>query len=97
MAINRLLITGCTGGFCLALALLLHIGIHVYAVGRNESLLNELKTAHDIILLIVADVATEASRAEYINKSIQKSRYLLFTMRRLPTYCVSRIGAIIIA
>ena len=67
MAINRLLITGCTGGLGRALALhFSHIGIHVYAVGRNESLLNELKTATTLIQPMFADVATEAGQSRNI-------------------------------
>lgn len=62
--INRLLITGCTHGLGRALSCeFSQTECIVYAVGRNEALLNNLAQTSSQIRPILADITTEKGRA----------------------------------
>ncbi len=69
--IETLLITGCTQGLGHALALKFsNIGCYVYALGRNEQILEELSCFSEFIKPIVADITTKPGR-ETIAKHIK--------------------------
>lgn len=70
--ISRLLITGCSQGLGRALACeFAQLDCSIYAVSRNEHLLNELANTSHQIHPIVADIATSEGRAA-IYKQIDK-------------------------
>ncbi|MDF2940545.1 MAG: dehydrogenase with different specificity [Gammaproteobacteria bacterium] len=71
--INRILITGCTQGLGRALALrFAQAGLYVYAVGRNQELLEELAKNSPLIHPIKADIATESGRQAIVEQIDQK-------------------------
>jgi benzil reductase ((S)-benzoin forming) len=71
---NAILITGCTHGLGRELALrFARENSKVYAVGRNEKLLNELAEISENIIAVVSDVATEAGR-KIIIESVKKEK-----------------------
>ena len=63
MTITRLLITGCTRGIGNALAReFAALGYFVYAVGRDQGLLDDLVQISPLIYPIQADIATKEGR-----------------------------------
>lgn len=72
--INRLLITGCTQGLGVALALqFAEAGCYVYAVGRHQQPLLKLVEQSSSIHPIIADITTEVGRQQ-INEKIDKNK-----------------------